>query len=280
MDSYFIGKMNLITFNTPCGTRRIDKGVYINALLNPPAHLNDAVEGNETIGHSIVPRLDGITYGESEVNICIRMIHHAAVEIPERKWVIKVCNLPSHLSVVDWVKPLVKSSGAYNNYISAIKHAVRESINTIRAILCDSDNVVGGAEKRLELLQSNGLNIIIPDFLTTMVMVHKERVASMPVYIPGSRFSAPPHQLTPTVVDTLNEYSEKDSMIVSSYVYDMLAKIIVYENPDYMKVSGFGPECAQILQTIMDDSELDVKNQNKYVSICDIYMHGIKCVHY
>jgi hypothetical protein len=153
MNSYFIGKVCNIEFKTPNGVRYIDKSVYLAALINPPRHLSNAESDTKgTFTHTIKPILDGSVYDDA-IDKCILFIHYAALEAQLTTLTFTpsqdiVRELPQHLSVIDWINPLVKPSKSYVNYVESIRVSIRNAVELVRAIVCNDDTLVGGSKKK------------------------------------------------------------------------------------------------------------------------------------
>jgi hypothetical protein len=270
MDRYLTGKISLVQFKTPGGVRAIDKEIYMRALIHPITP-----ENIPKISHSIIPQIDGVTYGATEVDQCILAIHYAAMgdylsgsALPELD--SKTSNLPAYLSVVDWLTPLIKESRYLTIYKGGIMQMVNESVTLARAILCVDDSKVGGPANRLKLLKTTGLNVELPEFLSTILVVDRANVTA--------RLGSYHTNAICISADYIYNWSRNDSVKVSSYIYAQLTRIVVHENPKFMKIKGFGPQCAALLSNMMSESTLDVLYPGKKISICDIYMYGIGCI--
>jgi hypothetical protein len=231
MDSYFIGKIDLITIVTPIGQRIVDKKIYLRAHIDPTIKLL----------YTIVPQLDGVVYSEYAVNTCLQLVHCAAdnnIDFPPlpniHTW------LPKFLSVANWASLRLKPSEPFCKYVNNIRSLISRSVVEFRAILCDNDNFIGGITNRAEILNGK-INLTPPMFLLD--------------------------------VDDSILYDN-----IAKYTYAQFAELAARKYPNHGKILNFGPECTQVVNSMFSLDEISIHYTGKKVTVCDIFMHGLKYI--
>ena len=229
------------------GPRIIPLDIYQDALQVAPRDLR-------AFSHSINLVFDDVHYTNVEFgDLLIALIYHAALGKTIDPSEFNNINITSedpligYLAVLNWSRMFLKNSEAENILKFKIKLCVLRCVGIVKALVCSSGNQCGNNSARIALASKSG--IVIPERFTDILLMSRTS---------DKKFDEKEFD------DDLNKYlwTEADK--------------ICEEDPDYMRILGFGAECEAALRLVMGEDDVELYCYRKPdMTIYNVFRYGL-----